>query len=377
MSSPFLAGPFPQVDSKVFASQPIERAETLPAGWYTDPAFHEIDRELLFARTWQYAAHRSQLERPGSYVTAEVAGNPIILVRGKDDVVRAFYNVCRHRGGPLAMDGAGCVNVLQCKYHGWTYLLDGSLRGVPKFDRTELFDRRDYGLVPVALREWQGLYFVCLTDAPEPLETVLDGIAERIAPLSPSNVSFHSRVVYDVACNWKVYVDNYLEGYHIPLVHPELMGMLNYRGYATETQPWYSLQHSPLRHDNARYGGEGTAYYYFVFPNLMLNVLPGRLQSNVVIPLAPGRTRILFDYFYDDVSSTESVTRIEEDLAFSDRVQREDGEICEYVQRGLSSRAYNTGRYSPEMEEGVYHFHSLLRRAYAHLAEEGQTASLL
>ena len=352
-----------------FTIKPIERAETIPAQWYTDPAFHEIDREILFAHTWQFVAHDSQLHAPGAYVTAEVAGNPIIVVRGKDGAVRAFYNVCRHRGGPLAMDESGCVNVLQCKYHGWTYMLDGSLRGVPKFNRTELFDKKDFGLVPVTLREWQGLYFVVLADPAERLETVLGDISECIAPLDLTRMSFYRRVVYDIACNWKVYVDNFLEGYHIPLVHPELMGMLDYRAYATETRPWFSVQHSPFKDDDGRYGvNEGRAYYFYVFPNLMLNVLPGRLQTNVILPLAADRTRVVFDYFYEDVGTPEAVTRREEDLAFSDRVQRGDGEICEYVQRGLSSRAYNTGRYSPEMEQGVYHFHSLLREAYGRIS---------
>lgn len=347
--------------------QPLERAETIPSRWYVDPEFHAFDQEALFARTWQYVGHEAQLPNPGDYLRAEVSGEPVVVVRGKDGVVRAFFNVCRHRGGPLVMDDHGCASVLQCKYHGWTYLLDGSLRGVPKFNRVDLFDKKDFGLVPVQLAAWQGLLFVNLADDPEPLAATLDGIAERIAPHRLDDLVFYRRVTYDVACNWKVYIDNYLEGYHIPLVHPELMKVLDFRSYVTETHERYSLQYSPFRSDDEDnpYGvADGEAFYYCIFPNFMLNILPGRLQTNLVVPLASDRTRVVFDYFYADVTSPEALVRIEEDITFSDRVQQEDIDICEAVQRGLRSRAYDQGRFSVEMEEGVYHFQCLLKDAY-------------
>jgi choline monooxygenase len=264
------------------------------------------------------------------------------------------------------MDDCGRTSVLQCKYHGWTYLLDGSLRGVPKFDRAELFDRKDYGLVPIDVSTWQGLLFVSLADDPGPLANVLDGITERIAPIQLDALRFVQRDTYEVACNWKVYVDNYLEGYHVPLVHPELCDVLSVRDYVTETYAHYSLQHSPLKASasDSPYETDGAAFYYFVFPNIMLNILPGRLQMNAVIPLAPGRTRVMFDYFYGTTDTIEAQQRVERDVAFSDRVQQEDIEICEHVQRGLRSKAYDRGRFSVEMEEGVYHFQRLLKRAY-------------
>jgi choline monooxygenase len=357
----------PDLTPETLHVRPLAQADTIPSSWYTDSRFLPVEQDVLFGRTWQYVGHRSQLPEAGAYVLASVAGNPLVLVRGHDGEVRAFYNVCRHRGGPLAMEEQGCVTMLQCKYHGWTYRLDGTLRGVPRFDRTELFDKRDYGLIPVTVHEWEGLLFVNLAGGDVALETVLDGIAERIAPMRLGAMAFARRVHYDVACNWKVYVDNYLEGYHIPLVHPELCKVLDYRAYLTETHAHYSLQHSPLRVGDAPspYGvADGEAYYYFVFPNTMLNVLPGRLQVNRVVPVGHDRCRVDFDYYYDDVTSDEAQQRIAHDLAFSDAVQAEDAGICEHVQRGLASRGYDRGRFSVECEGGVYHFQCLLKAAF-------------
>ena len=342
---------------------PLERSETIPSAWYTDERVLAFEREAVFGRTWQYIGHESQLAEAGDYILGEVAGNPLIVLRNAESELRCFYNVCRHRGGPLAMEPCGHVTMLQCKYHGWTYRLDGSLRGVPRFDRSELFDKRDFGLVPVALQSWEGCLFVDLSGTAQPIDTLLAGILDRVAPLRPAVSRFHHRDVHDVACNWKAYVDNYLEGYHIPLVHPELTKVLDYRAYVTETFGQYSLQHSPLRSDGGVYG-DGDAFYYFVFPNTMLNIMPGRIQVNSVLPSGADACKVIFDYLYEDASSEEAGRRIAEDVAFSNMVQAEDADICEHVQRGLASRGYDRGRFSPECEEGVYHFQCLLKTAF-------------
>jgi choline monooxygenase len=358
------AAALPDLTEQSLQSVPIERAETIPSGWYTDPRFHELDKEFIFARTWQGVGHLGRVQNSGDYFVATVADNPIIVVRGKEGELRAFYNVCRHRGGPLATQD-GNAKALQCQYHGWTYLLDGSLRGVPEFDRVELFDRKDYGLIPVRLDCWEGLVFVNLADKPLPLDTIFDGIAERIAPIKLSAMKFHRRINYEANCNWKIYVDNYLEGYHVPYVHPELCTYLDYQNYGTETHRYYSLQHSPFSDKENPYGATGgEAFYYFVFPNFMLNIVPGRLQSNIVVPLAHNRTRVIFDYYYEDMTSPNVPKTIEEDMEFSDRVQHEDMEICEHVQKGLESKAYDRGRFSVEREQGVYHFQTLIKEAY-------------
>jgi len=348
---------------------PVERADTIPARWYHDPAFVPLEREAVFARTWQHVGHASQLPNPGDHLTATIAGKPVIVVRAGDGGLHGFYNVCRHRGGPIALKD-GHATMLQCRYHGWTYRLDGMLRGVPHFNRTELFDKKDFGLLPVRIAEWQGLVFVHLDDAPSPLETFVEGIAERLGPTRLDRLRFAGRTDYEARCNWKVYVDNYLEGYHVPHVHPELCTLYDFQAYRTEITEWYSLQVGPLAGKDTPYGvSQGEALYYFLFPNLMLNILPGRLQTNVVVPLAPDRCRIEFRYYYAETEGDAARTIIAEDARFSDTVQDEDIEICERVQEGLSSGLYDRGRFSADMETGVHHFQSLLKQAFRrHLA---------
>jgi choline monooxygenase len=354
----------PDFSSDTLAAQPIEQADTIPASWYTSTEFDAFEREAVFARTWQYVGHACMIPNPGDTRLADIAGESILLVRDAQGAARAFYNVCRHRAGPLAT-GDGCgARVLQCKYHGWTYTLDGRLRGVPHWDRVDLFDRNDFGLRTVRLAEWEGLLFVDLSGNAPQIEEIFAGIRERIAPTSLRSKLFHTRAVYPIDCNWKIYLDKYLEGYHVPIVHPELNKVLDYTQYVTEMRPWYSLQYSPFRSDadNSMYGaGTTEAFYYCIFPNLMLNIVGGRLQLNYVRPIDAGRCEVIFDYFYDDIASPAAQEQIAADIRYSEAVQREDEEICVLVQRGLRSRSYHTGRFSVEREEGVHHFQSLLK----------------
>ncbi len=345
---------------------PLERADTIPASWYLAPEMLDLEKEHVFTKTWQLVGRLEQVREAGEHIIAQIGDEPIVVVRGKDMVLRAFYNVCRHRGGPLAIED-GCASVLQCKYHGWTYALDGSLRGVPDFDRVELFDKSDFGLHPIRVAEWQGHVFINLANDALSLNAMTEGISEMIAPIELSKLQFVLRHDYLVKSNWKVYVDNYLEGYHVPLVHPELFKMYDFRSYKTEIAKWYSHQHSPLKPGENIYSADGgSAFYFFIYPNLMLNILPGRLQTNLVLPIDANTTRIIFDYYYAE-GVTEELVR--EDLRFSDEVQQEDIEICELVQRGLRSRSYHTGRFSVEREIAVHHFQSLLKGSLRSTAE--------
>lgn len=378
------------------AVRPVGRSETIPSSWYLSPEVFAFERDAVFADSWQYAGPSAGLEDAGSYRAAEAAGDPAFVVRGNDGALRAFYNVCRHRGGPLVTDAEGRKAMLQCGYHGWTYTCEGTLRGVPRFDRVELFDRRDYGLVPLGLAAWENLLFVRASGKqsrarragggpgdPPPeawnppgrlprdgaLEAILDAVRLRVPAGTLARMGFHRRQSYEVECNWKVYVDNYLEGYHLPFVHPELCDLLEVGSYVTELFDRVSLQRSPLSPGDSPYaapaaGSLPEALYYFVFPNFMLNILPGRLQTNLVVPLSPERTRVIFDYFYDASLYGPDAGPREADIAYSDKVQREDIGICELVQRGLRSRAYDRGRFSVEMERGVHHFQTLLKRAF-------------
>lgn len=355
---------FPELTPDVLNEASLARAETLPSACYVEPRYVRLDRDAIFARSWQYVGHAGRVAEHGMVLAAAVAGHPVVVVRD-GDALRAFYNVCRHRGGPLVKADCRRDRVFKCGYHGWTYRLDGSLRGVPAMDRVELFDHRDYGLVGLRVDVWEGLVFVALDATAPPLEAVLGGIRERIAPVRLGEMAFAHRVRYDVACNWKTYVDNYLEGYHVPLVHPELQKLYDFRQYETEVADWHSLQLSPLSGDPNLYDdGSGRAWYYQVFPNFMLNILPGRLQTNLVVPTGPETCRVEFEYFYTDLDAAEGRGLVRDDAAFSDDVQREDIEICEHVQRGLASPGYDRGRFSVKYEAGVWHFQRLVKRAY-------------
>lgn len=354
----------PAITDEELVIHQLSRSETIPSAWYTDPLFHNLDQRAIFNHSWHNTGHLSRLKNRGDYIIGNAAGNPVIVVRDETGSLRAFYNVCRHRGGPLATED-GCGKVLQCKYHGWTYLLDGSLRGTPKFDRTELFDKKDYGLVPLCVDVWEDLVFVNVDEDVPPVTSFFNGIKERISPISIKKKQFYKRVAYKVRCNWKVYVDNYLEGYHLPFVHPELCDLLDFQNYVTETYDWYSFQYSPIQQQQNIYGEAGEmAYYYFVWPNFMLNILPDRLQTNLVIPDGHNNCIVLFDYYYDNVATDSAHTRAEADMEYSHKIQLEDIDICEHVQKGLESRAYDKGRFSVEYENAVHHFQSLLKKAY-------------
>jgi choline monooxygenase len=344
------------------ALEALRRAHALEAHHYVGAGMHETDRRAVFAHSWQLVAHREQLLEAGDHVVETVAGTPVILLRGRDGTLRAFPNVCRHRAGPLAnCSGKGMQN-LRCKYHGWLYDQQGRLIGAPEMQDAADFVPGEIRLPPLRVSEWQGLVFVALDDKVPDFDAVYGGITERIAPVDLGTMRYTRRDVFDVACNWKAYVDNFLEGYHLPLVHPGLSRLLDYRAYDAEIFGWYSLQHSPLRNADAVYG-DGEALYFFIYPNVMLNVMPGRMQTNRVLPIAPDRCRVEFDYYY--LPDPSAMARIDEDRAFSDAVQHEDIVICESVQKGLASGFYEAGRLSPKREKAVWHFHERLREAYA------------
>ena len=351
------------------APQPLDHATALPARYYVDPALSALERRAIFDRSWQLVAHVCQLRDPGDHVVADFAGLPVLAVRGADGAggpgeIRVFHNVCRHRAGPIAQCDGLAAKSLRCRYHGWTYALDGQLKSAPEMGATPDFDVADIRLPQLQVRVWQGLVFATVEAAAMDFDALVAGIDARIGgDRGLERYGHHQRVGYDLACNWKAYIDNYLEGYHVPHVHPALNRMLDYRSYVTETSQWHSLQWSPLESSPGLYGN-GDALYYWLWPNTTLNILPGRLQTNRVVPLAVDRCRVEFDFYYPQDDSEEARARREADLAFSDEVQHEDLGICEDVQRGLASGSYVAGRLNPLRESAVHHFQELLRQAY-------------
>ena len=346
----------------VVADEALAWARALDVRHYLGAEMLAFEQRWVFARSWQLIAHQGQLADAGDHVVEEIGGTPVLLLRGADGALRAFVNVCRHRAGPLALCSGKGLAALRCRYHGWLYDQEGRLSAAPEMQGARDFDPGAERLPRLRVSEWQGLVFVAVDAAVPDFAGVYRGIAERIAPIDLAALRFARRDVFEVRCNWKVYVDNFLEGYHLPHVHPGLSRILDYRAYDTELHPWYSLQHSPLRNNDGIYG-DGEAWYYFVYPNVMLNVMPGRLQSNRVLPMGADRCRVEFDYYYAD--DPAALARIDNDQRFSDEIQAEDIRICEAVQRGLASGAYEAGRLCPRRESGVWHFHELLRAAYA------------
>ncbi|MDX1455541.1 MAG: SRPBCC family protein [Gammaproteobacteria bacterium] len=350
-----------QPDHKQLASQDAATAHALPARFYTHPESLAAEQEVVFARSWQLVGRADQLLEPGDHIVDEIGGVPILVTRDGENRLRGFHNVCRHRAGPLATcAGRGARNFI-CRYHGWTYGLDGQLKGAPEMKDAADFDPAGIRLPEIKVESWQGLVLAAVGDVP-PLAEVLAGLDERMGERKLDELVFAKRVSYDIACNWKVYVDNFLEGYHLPIVHPGLNKLLDYRSYRTELGDWHSLQWSPLERDDTanNFYGQGDALYYFIYPNTMLNILPGRLQTNRVIPTGLDTCRVEFDFYY----AKEDTKRAEQDLEFSDEIQQEDIDICEAVQRGLASGSYEAGRLNPKRETGVWHFHELVRRAY-------------
>jgi choline monooxygenase len=348
-------------DSNVVLSE----ASTPPCSWYSDPRILELEQQTVFSRSWQMVGRVEQLREPGQYVTSEVAGEPILLLVGPDGVVRGFYNVCRHHAAAVVSEPRGRAEHLRCPYHGWTYNLEGALVVTPEFGGVRNFEKSDNGLVPVETALWQGWVFVKLISNGTSLEAYLgEDLIRRIQKLALERLSWFERRSYTVRCNWKVFIDNYLDGgYHVPHIHGALNSVLDYSAYKIETGDRFCLQSSPIisgkSDTQTSQARKGQALYYWTYPNFMINWYEGVMDTNLVVPCGTDRTEVIFDYYFTDVSENAREKNFAS-IAVSERIQDEDVAICESVQRGLSSRSYSTGRLSVRREAGEHLFHRLL-----------------
>jgi phenylpropionate dioxygenase-like ring-hydroxylating dioxygenase large terminal subunit len=346
----------------------IRVARTLPARVYSDPELFRAQRDRVFARTWQYAGHDDLVKVAGQvYPFTLLPGaldEPLLLTRDLSDRLHCLSNVCTHRG-TVVVEGSGHEQQLRCRYHGRRFTLDGRFHSMPEFEGTKDFPSPADDLPPVGLGIWERFLMVALAPAMT-FEQAVAPIRERLAGLPFSSLVHDAAGARDylVNANWALYVDNYLEGFHIPYVHSSLAATLDYGEYAVELERYAVLQLGiarpgeaafalPRSHpDHARPIG---AYYFWIFPTTMFNVYPWGVSVNVVTPLAVDRTRVSFLPFVWD--ETKRGTGAGAGL---DRVEREDEAIVEAVQRGVRSRLYDRGRYSPAREGGVHHFHRLL-----------------
>jgi choline monooxygenase len=345
---------------------PLERARTIPALWYADPEVNAAERRTVFGGTWQAIGRADQVREPGQFFTIDLAGEPLVVVRGDDGELRAFFNVCRNRAARVVPDVEGCATRLRCRYHGWTYDLCGRLRGTPEFDGVAEFRREDNGLPPVAVAAWGPLIWAHLGPNPPPLTEYLAPLSAREPLLKLDSLRFAARREYRLECNWKVFVDNYLDGgYHVNTVHPGLAGVLDYSQYRTEIVGNTAVQISPLQASDDAVGGVrsgGNAYYWWVFPNVMLNLYEGVMDINLVLPLGPDACRVVFDFYFAETGGPETQAFQARSMEVAHQIQLEDVGICEEVQRGLKSRSFDRGRFSVRREAAGYHFHQLLAR---------------
>jgi len=232
---------------------PLERASTIPSPWYFDSRIAGLENERVFARNWQVAGRLDQVNEKGQFFTVDLGEEPIVVARGEDGVLRAFYNVCRHHAAAVVTEAQGCAKQFRCPYHGWTYGNDGALKGMVEFEGVCEFDRAKNGLLPVPVGTWENFVFVNLDGQAGSLKTFLDNIPDLVAPLRlTEKLHFFDRRIYTLNCNWKVYVDNYLDGgYHVPHAHKGLSSVIEYTSYTIENFARSCLQSSPLSSDSS------------------------------------------------------------------------------------------------------------------------------
>ena len=284
-------------------------------------------------------------------------GKPYVVVRGADGELRAFYNVCRHHGAELVC-GAGRIQNFVCPYHGWKYSLQGDLTAAPRMQGAENFDKSAFGLKPVKLCAAGPFIWLALGSVDASPEALFEGAWARLADTGYEKLKFHSRRTYEIRCNWKVYVDNYLDGgYHVGMLHRQLSRQLKLGAYKTEVGDGFSIQ-SVKGQQSDRIGDK--ALYVWLYPNFMINRYGPAMDTNWVIPLSPERCLTVFDFYFADVEGGDAQAFIRESLQMSEQVQEEDIAIVESVQRGLESGASEPGRYAPRVEHAMYAFHRQL-----------------
>jgi choline monooxygenase len=321
--------------------------ETLPWAWYTDLEILRREQELIFRRAWQYAGPAERIAEPKSFLTCQAGDLPVVVVCDEDSDLRAFVNVCRHRGS-IVMDGHGRRATLQCSYHAWTYGLDGTLKAAPRADREPDFDPSGLSLLPVSVETWGPFVFVHPDAAAPALADTLGRLPELVPDLE--TLRFHHRSEYELAANWKIACENFLECYHCPVAHPGFSAVVDVDpdAYVLEANGTFWSQYARLRDDEAAPGGQ----FHLLFPNVKLNVYPGPLNLSIgpVLPAGPERAIGYLDYFFP---ADADEAWIEELVAFDDQVGREDTKLVESVQRGVRSGAIDHGRLLPESEQLV------------------------
>src|SRR5205085_4327604 len=324
---------------------------TNPWSWYADADVVRLEQDRIFARTWQYVGHTGQLEQVGDFITARAGRIPIVFTHAEDDRLRAFVNVCRHRGSTVA-EGSGNRMTLQCPYHAWTYGLDGRLRAAPRAD----FDLAEVALVEIPLDSWGPFLFVNPDGDATPLAETLGALPEQVAEiLDVDALRFHHRSEWSVEANWKLVSENFLECYHCAVAHPGFTALVDISpdAYRLEEHRWFSSQFGPARAETD--GDLARSQFHFVWPNTGINIFPGRANLSIgpILPAGPERTDRVLDYFFVE---GEDESWIADLLELDDQIGREDSALVERAQRGVGAGAISSGRLLGESERLVAHF---------------------
>jgi phenylpropionate dioxygenase-like ring-hydroxylating dioxygenase large terminal subunit len=349
------------------AGLPSETAQaTLPWSWYSEPELLRREQEQIFKRAWQYAGPAEHVASPGDYFTCRVGDVPVIVVRDRAGKLHAFLNVCRHRGSIL-VEGSGNRETLQCRYHAWTYGLDGRLRAAPRARQEPGFETDGICLYELAIETWGPLLFVSPDPEAGPLAETLGGLPDLVAGggVDVKRLRFQRRSESELACNWKIAIENYLECYHCPVAHPGFSAVVDVSpdAYRLETHERSSSQFGPLR--PGRGAGEvPEGQFHWIWPVTKLYAMPGaqNLAVGPVSPLGPERTSAYLDYYFAEDATDEEIAEL---IAFDDQVGLEDRALVESVQAGVRSGLLDEGRLMPESERLLAHFQGLVREALA------------
>lgn len=344
------------------AGSPAQNAVTLPASWYCDASIYEAERQKLFFSEWQLFCHEALVEKPGQYVAYTLAGRPILVLRGKDGQLKAFHNVCRHRASQVLKEGHGTTQVLRCMYHGWVYDTDGNLSKAPGFggDEQSLCDRTS--LFPVHVRNVAGLVFISMAEKAPSFEAAIGGLPETLKGSGLEKFKFFSMAVHPLACNWKTYIENYMEGYHIPVIHPVLNKDVDFATYKVVVGDRIARHETGIRPERQA-EAQNSGLWVWLWPNVAINIYKNGMNLEIVVPTGPETCELRYCYLFNDV--TEAAAKDNQqaiDLSFL--VTQEDIDICEIVQKNLSAGVYQTGELSPRHENGVVYFHDLVRKVH-------------
>jgi choline monooxygenase len=346
-------------------ASPATAGRALEPRLYTDPALLEPEQELIFERTWQLAGHVGSLPRPGSYLTAQAGTQPVLVVRDDENQLRAFKNVCRHRGSRLLSGSGQCKAAIRCRYHGWTYRLDGSLIGIPEgLSFEEKVDKRKFGLMPARVEEMCGLVFVNLDPDATPLAELVGDLPQRLAPYRIETLEPFSPGTGTQPANWKVVADNYLEGYHIPIAHPGLMRMLDYKHYDAEVHENYIWVDAPMRNKPSSnrleraYAklvtpmpglGEENRFiwrYAFIYPNTTIDLYPDQVNTWQMLPNGVAECSDTFASYRSAGAGPRTRFVQWANQRLNTLVLDEDIDLVDNVQRGLATRGYRCGPLS-------------------------------